>query len=101
MAVTRVLTRSRGHNDTRRRQSTVILLGTIDVAYATGQRIFPVTNELSERDDVDIDALPLAQDRGVGWQALRDAGAVCPAGESFILTSADAVDEAAKAPTVF
>lgn len=60
-----------------------------------------MTNELSERDDVDIDALPLAQDRGVGWQALRDAGAVCPAGESFILTSADAVDEAAKAPTVF
>lgn len=60
-----------------------------------------MTDELSERGGVDIDALPMAQDRSAGWRELRDAGSVCPAGQSYVLTSADVVDEAAKAPTVF
>jgi cytochrome P450 len=48
-----------------------------------------------------LDDLPFAQDRSRGWRELREAGAVVACGEEIVLTSAAAVEFAAKKPEVF
>lgn len=50
---------------------------------------------------VNIDDLPLAEDRTRAWQMLRDAGEVVQSGNEFLLTSADACEFAAKRPDIF
>jgi len=45
--------------------------------------------------------LPFAQDRSRGWRELREAGEVVACGEEIVLTSAAAVEFAAKKPEVF
>ncbi len=57
--------------------------------------------ELSATGTVNINDLPFAQDRSRGWRELRDAGEAVTAGEEIVLTSAEAVEFAAKRPDVF
>jgi cytochrome P450 len=57
--------------------------------------------ELSATGTVNINDLPFAQDRSRGWRELRNAGEAVTAGEEIVLTSAEAVEFAAKRPDVF
>jgi len=48
-----------------------------------------------------LNDLPFAQDRSRGWRELREAGEVVTSGTELVLTSAAAVEFAAKKPEVF
>jgi cytochrome P450 len=50
---------------------------------------------------VNVEDLPLADDRTKGWRCLREAGEVVRSGESYVLGSADAVEYAARHPELF
>lgn len=57
--------------------------------------------ELSENATANLNDLPFAQDRSRGWRQLREAGEAVSSGEEIVLTSAAAVEFAAKKPDVF
>ncbi len=61
----------------------------------------PGTTEHDSNIEVNIDDLPLGEDRTRAWQSLRDAGEVVKSGNEFLLTSADACEFAAKRPDIF
>lgn len=48
-----------------------------------------------------VEDLPFAEDRSLAWKELREAGEVVNARSEVILTSADAVEFAAKNPAIF
>jgi cytochrome P450 len=57
--------------------------------------------ELSDKSGPSIDDLPLGEDRTRGWRALREAGEVVASPKQFVLSSAEAVEFAAKRPGIF
>ena len=48
-----------------------------------------------------INDLPFATDRSRAWRELREAGEAVASGEEIVLTSASAVEFAAKKPEIF
>ena len=58
-------------------------------------------NKLEVSGTVNLSELPFGQDRSRAWRELRDAGEAVTAGEEIVLTSADAVEFAAKRPDIF
>ncbi len=58
-------------------------------------------NKLEVSGTVNLSELPFGQDRSRAWRELRDAGEAVTAGEEIVLTSADAVEIAAKRPDIF
>jgi len=57
--------------------------------------------ELSVAPSVNVNDLPFADDRSRAWRELREAGEAVSSGEEIVLTSAAAVEFAAKRPEVF
>jgi len=57
--------------------------------------------EVVTNGGVSVNELPFAQDRTRAWRELREAGEVVVSGQEVILTSAAAVELAAKAPETF
>jgi cytochrome P450 len=57
--------------------------------------------ELSESVTANLNDLPFAEDRSRGWRQLRQAGEAVSSGDEIVLTSAAAVEFAAKKPDVF
>lgn len=57
--------------------------------------------DVTENAGPGIDDLPLKTDRTQGWRSLREAGDVVAAGGQFVLSSAEAVEFAAKRPEIF
>jgi cytochrome P450 len=57
--------------------------------------------ELSESVNANLNDLPFAEDRSRGWRQLRQAGEAVSSGDEIVLTSAAAVEFAAKKPDVF
>lgn len=60
-----------------------------------------MTRDPSEIPELDLDDLPMALDRGVGWAALRDAGPVVLSDGWYALTRREDVLAALRNPTVF
>src|ERR1700730_11629340 len=50
---------------------------------------------------LNINDLPFAEDRTLAWRQLREAGQAVNSGEEVVLTSAEAVEFAAKRPEIF
>lgn len=57
--------------------------------------------DLSVNGTANINDLPFATDRSRGWRELREAGEAVVSGEEIVLTSAAAVEFAAKKPEIF
>src|ERR1700712_4613922 len=57
--------------------------------------------ELGVNGTVNINDLPFAHDRSRAWRELREGGEAVTSGEEVVLTSADAVEFAAKRPQIF
>jgi cytochrome P450 len=57
--------------------------------------------ELTVNGTMNINDLPFAQDRSRAWRELREAGEAVSSGEEIVLTSAAAVEFAAKKPEIF
>ncbi len=57
--------------------------------------------ELGITGTLNINNLPFADDRTSAWRALREAGEAVSSGEEIVLTSAEAVEFAAKRPEIF
>jgi cytochrome P450 len=57
--------------------------------------------ELTVNGTMNINELPFAQDRSRAWRELREAGEAVASGEEIVLTSAAAVEFAAKKPEIF
>jgi cytochrome P450 len=57
--------------------------------------------ELTVNGIANINELPFAQDRSRAWRELREAGEAVSSGEEIVLTSAAAVEFAAKRPEIF
>jgi cytochrome P450 len=57
--------------------------------------------ELSTNGTANINDLPFAEDRSRAWRELREAGEAVASGEEIVLTSAEAVEFAAKKPEIF
>jgi cytochrome P450 len=57
--------------------------------------------ELGVNGTVNINELPFAHDRSRAWRELREGGEAVTSGEEVVLTSADAVEFAAKRPQIF
>jgi cytochrome P450 len=57
--------------------------------------------ELGVTGTVNINDLPFAHDRSRAWRELREAGEAVRSGEEIVLTSAAAVEFAAKKPEIF
>jgi cytochrome P450 len=57
--------------------------------------------ELGVNGTVNINELPFAHDRSRAWRELREGGEVVTSGEEIVLTSAAAVEFAAKRPQIF
>jgi cytochrome P450 len=57
--------------------------------------------ELGATGTVNINDLPFAHDRSRAWRELREAGEAVTSGEEIVLTSAAAVEFAAKKPEIF
>ncbi|MDT5130376.1 MAG: hypothetical protein QOH54_6020 [Mycobacterium sp.] len=57
--------------------------------------------ELTVNGIANINELPFAQDRSRAWRELREAGEAVSSGEEIVLTSAAAVEFAAKKPEIF
>ncbi|MCW2690270.1 MAG: cytochrome, partial [Mycobacterium sp.] len=57
--------------------------------------------ELSLNGTANINDLPFAEDRSRAWRELREAGEAVTSGEEVVLTSAAAVEFAAKKPQIF
>jgi cytochrome P450 len=57
--------------------------------------------ELSVVRSVNVNDLPFADDRSRAWRELREAGEAVNSGEEIVLTSAAAVEFAAKRPEIF
>jgi cytochrome P450 len=57
--------------------------------------------ELGVNGTVNINDLPFAHDRSRAWRELREGGEVVTSGEEIVLTSAEAVEFAAKRPQIF
>src|SRR5882757_9117238 len=57
--------------------------------------------ELGVTGTVNINELPFAEDRSRAWRELREAGEAVTSGEEIVLTSAAAVEFAAKKPEIF
>jgi cytochrome P450 len=58
-------------------------------------------SELSVAGSVNVNDLPFADDRSRAWRELREAGEAVSSGEEIVLTSAAAVEFAAKRPDIF
>jgi cytochrome P450 len=56
---------------------------------------------LSVNGTANINDLPFAEDRSRAWRELREAGEAVLSGEEIVLTSAEAVEFAAKRPEIF
>jgi cytochrome P450 len=56
---------------------------------------------LSVNGTANINDLPFAEDRSRAWRELREAGEAVLSGEEIVLTSAEAVEFAAKRPDIF
>src|SRR6202171_6103572 len=50
---------------------------------------------------LNINELPFAEDRTLAWRQLREAGEAGSSGDEVVLTSAEAVEFAAKRPEIF
>jgi cytochrome P450 len=57
--------------------------------------------KLSAHGAANINDLPFAEDRSRAWRELREAGEAVASGEEIVLTSAEAVEFAAKKPEIF
>jgi hypothetical protein len=57
--------------------------------------------ELGTTGTLNINDLPFAEDRTRAWRELREAGEAVSSGEEIVLTSAEAVEFAAKKPEIF
>src|SRR6202161_4504490 len=57
--------------------------------------------ELGITGTLNINDLPFAEDRTRAWRELREAGEAVSSGEEIVLTSAEAVEFAAKRPEIF
>ncbi|MDV3124611.1 cytochrome P450 [Mycobacterium sp. 21AC1] len=57
--------------------------------------------QLSATGTTNINDLPFAEDRSRAWRELREAGEAVRSGEEIVLTSAAAVEFAAKRPDIF
>src|ERR1700730_15998285 len=57
--------------------------------------------ELDVAGTANINDLPFATDRSRAWRELREAGEAVTSGEEIVLTSAEAVEFAAKKPEIF
>lgn len=57
--------------------------------------------KVSVAEDMNINDLPFAVDRSRAWRELREAGEAVTSGEEVVLTSAAAVEFAAKRPEIF
>jgi cytochrome P450 len=57
--------------------------------------------EFSVNETVNINELPFAEDRSRAWRELRETGEAVTSGEEVVLTTASAVEFAAKKPEVF
>ncbi|BBZ59274.1 cytochrome P450 [Mycolicibacterium monacense] len=57
--------------------------------------------ELSVNGTLNINDLPFTEDRSRAWRELREAGEAVLSGEEIVLTSAEAVEFAAKRPQIF
>jgi cytochrome P450 len=57
--------------------------------------------ELAVNGTANINDLPFATDRSRAWRELREAGEAVTSGEEVVLTSAEAVEFAAKRPLIF
>jgi cytochrome P450 len=57
--------------------------------------------ELTVNGTMNINDLPFAQDRSRAWRELREAGEAVASGDEIVLTSAAAVEFAAKKPEIF
>ncbi|QEN16430.1 cytochrome P450 [Mycolicibacterium sp. ELW1] len=57
--------------------------------------------ELSVNGTLNINDLPFTDDRSRAWRELREAGEAVLSGEEIVLTSAEAVEFAAKRPQIF
>ena len=58
-------------------------------------------SNLSVNGSANINDLPFAEDRSRAWRELREAGEAVLSGEEIVLTSAEAVEFAAKKPEIF
>lgn len=58
-------------------------------------------SELGVTAALNINDLPFAADRTRAWRELREAGEAVSSGDEIILTSAEAVEFAAKRPEIF
>lgn len=57
--------------------------------------------DLGVTETLNINELPFSQDRSRAWRELREAGAAVSSGEEIVLTTAAAVEFAAKRPETF
>jgi cytochrome P450 len=57
--------------------------------------------KLSVNGTANLNDLPFAEDRSLAWRELREAGEAVASGEEIVLTSAEAVEFAAKRPEIF
>jgi cytochrome P450 len=57
--------------------------------------------QLDVSGTVNLSELPFGEDRSRAWRELRDAGDAVTAGEEIVLTTAEAVEFAAKRPEIF
>src|SRR6202048_1575915 len=57
--------------------------------------------EIALNGTANINELPFGQDRSRAWRELREAGEAVTSGEEIVLTSAEAVEFAAKKPEIF
>jgi cytochrome P450 len=57
--------------------------------------------ELTVNGTANINDLPFAEDRSRAWRELREAGEAVASGDEIVLTSASAVEFAAKRPEIF
>jgi cytochrome P450 len=65
------------------------------------ERDFPHMTEIAVNGTANINDLPFAEDRSRAWRELREAGEAVTSGEEIVLTSASAVEFAAKKPEIF
>src|SRR3984957_10211832 len=65
------------------------------------ERISVSMTELGVTATLNINDLPFAEDRTRAWRELRGAGEAVSSGEEVVLTSAEAVEFAAKRPGIF
>jgi cytochrome P450 len=65
------------------------------------ERDFPHMTEIAVNGTANLNDLPFAEDRSRAWRELREAGEAVTSGEEIVLTSASAVEFAAKKPEIF